>query len=257
MPVPNFQQFMLPVLETFADGREHSLADAAGPLATNFHLTEAEVDERVPSGQSRFRNRLAWAHNYLKQAGLLESPGRGRYRITQRGREALSTKPVRIDAEFLEQYPEFREFRERSATTAIAPESSVAAPNGIEAELTPDEQVRLGAARHRSLLAGSLLQRAKQVPPAFFESLVVRLLVAMGYGGSHEDAAKVVGRSGDGGIDGIIKEDRLGLDSIYVQAKRWEAAVGRPVVQQFAGRAPAAGIGCITAWSFGTNSRRW
>jgi restriction system protein len=136
----------------------------------------------------------------------------------------------------LERYPEFQEFRARTPTnTTIVPGTGTASLGATETELTPDEQVRLGAARHKTLLAELLLERVKQAPPAFFENLVVELLVAMGYGGSHEDAAKVVGRSGDGGIDGIIKEDRLGFDSIYVQAKRWDGSVGRPTVQQFAG----------------------
>ena len=237
MPVPDFQTLMLPVLKAYGDGGERASADAVDPIAEQFHLTADELAERLPSGrQTRFRNRIAWAHGYLKQAGLLESPRRGRYRITARGREVLATNPARIDIAFLERYPEFQEFRGRTATnTAIAPGSATLALGATEAELTPDEQVRAGAERHRTLLAGLLLERVKQAPPAFFENLVVKLLVAMGYGGSQEDAAKVVGRAGDSGIDGVIKEDPLGLDSIYVQAKRWDAPVGRPTVQQFAG----------------------
>jgi len=238
MPVPDFQTLMLPLLTLYADGSEHSSGDAAQPLSEQFHLTPEDLAERLPSGrQTRFRNRIAWAHGYLKQAGLLESPQRGRYRITQRGREALESTPERIDIGFLERYPEFQDFRARTAptNTTIVPGTGLVALGSAETELTPDEQVRAGAIRHRTLLAAQLLERVKQAPPAFFENLVVELLVAMGYGGSHEDAAKVVGRSGDGGVDGIIKEDRLGFDSIYVQAKRWEGPVGRPTVQQFAG----------------------
>jgi restriction system protein len=237
MPVPDFQTLMLPVLKLYADGKEHASSDSTEPLAKQFQLNPEELAERLPSGrQTRFRNRIAWAHSYLKQGGLLESPRHGRYRITARGREAVGSNPARIDIGFLERYPEFQEFRARTASnTTIIPATGSATLSTSETELTPDEQARLGAARHRTLLAGLLLERVKQAPPAFFENLVVELLVAMGYGGSHADAAKVVGRSGDGGIDGIIKEDRLGFDSIYVQAKRWEGPVGRPTVQQFAG----------------------
>jgi restriction system protein len=237
MPVPDFQTLMLPVLMLYADGKEHASSEAGEPLAKQFHLTQDDIAERLPSGrQTRFRNRVAWAHSYLKQGGLLESPRHGRYQITARGREALASNPSRVDIDFLERYPEFQEFRTRSGSnTSVVPEAGAVALTTSETELTPDEQVRLGAARHRTLLAGLLIERVKQAPPAFFENLVVELLVAMGYGGSHADAAKVVGRAGDGGIDGIIKEDRLGFDSIYVQAKRWEGPVSRPIVQQFAG----------------------
>jgi restriction system protein len=237
MAVPDFQTLMLPVLKQYADGKEHASNEMTEPLVKQFQLTPEEIAERLPSGrQTRFRNRLNWAHSYLKQAALLESPRHGCYRITSRGREALASNVQRIDINFLERYPEFQEFRTRTATnTTVVPATGPVTIGTTETELTPDEQVRLGAARHRTLLAGVLLERVKQAPPAFFENLVVELLVAMGYGGSHADAAKVVGRVGDGGIDGIIKEDRLGFDSIYVQAKRWEGPVGRPTVQQFAG----------------------
>jgi restriction system protein len=237
MAIPDFQTLMLPVLKLYTDGKEHSTPEVAEALSKQLQLSPEEIAERLPSGrQTRFRNRVAWAHSYFKQAGLLESPRHGHYRITVRGRDALASNPERIDIRFLERYPEFQEFRDRgSGSIKIVPETGSVVTGSADTELTPDEQVRLGAARHRSLLAGLLLERVKQAPPAFFESLVVELLVAMGYGGSQEDAARVVGRTGDGGIDGIIKEDRLGFDSIYVQAKRWEAPVGRPTVQQFAG----------------------
>jgi restriction system protein len=151
----------------------------------------------------------------------------------------LGSPPGRIDIPFLEQYPEFQEFRTRGAVTVDPAREKILTegiPTSVDgAALTPDEQVRVGAARFKDSLAAQLLERVKQASPGFFERLVVNLLVAMGYGGSHEDAAKVVGRSGDGGIDGVIKEDRLGLESVYVQAKRWDGSVGRPTIQQFAG----------------------
>lgn len=241
MAVPDFQTLMLPVLQAYADGKERVSSEVRDAVAARLGLTTDDVAERLPTApQTRFVNRAAWAHSYLKQSRLLESPRRGHYRITERGRELLASPPARIDIAFLERYPDFLEFRARKGTRggdtdleSASLESSAISEHA--AALTPDEQVRDGAARIRENLAAQLLDRVKQASPAFFESLVVDLLVAMGYGGSHEDAAKVVGRSGDGGIDGVIKEDRLGLESIYVQAKRWEASVGRPTIQQFAG----------------------
>jgi restriction system protein len=174
----------------------------------------------------------------MKQAGLLESIRRGIYRITPRGREVLAAPPPQINLQFLERYPEYRDFRARQYPTAANEEARavVEPPEKREASiLTPDEQIRTGYQLLKANLAAQLLERVRQASPSFFEELVVEVLVKMGYGGSQEDAAQVVGKSGDGGIDGIIKEDRLGLESIYVQAKRWEATVGRPTVQQFAG----------------------
>lgn len=236
MAVPDFQTMMLPVLRLFADGRERGLRDAADPIAREFQLSHEDVTATLPSGrQTRFRNRIAWAHNYLKQSGLLESPRRGVYRITERGRSVLGSGIDRIDIDFLSQYPEFLEFRSRGGESEA--DSSLAAATAVpaQADLTPDELVRTGYDRLHQSLRAQLLERVKQASPEFFENLVIELLVAMGYGGSRDDAARVVGRSGDEGIDGIIKEDRLGLENIYVQAKRWEATVGRPIIQQFAG----------------------
>jgi len=227
---------MLPVLQRFADRAEHGLRDATDSIATQFKLTGTDIAETLPSGrQTRLGNRLAWAHNYLKQSGLLESPRRGVYRITARGLEALKASPAKIDIRFLEQYPEFLEFRSRTDESANTNDAEAVASADQSSQLTPDEQIRAGYLRLRASLGAQLLERTKQVSPAFFEKVVIEVLVAMGYGGSHEDAARVVGRSGDGGIDGIIKQDRLGLENIYVQAKRWEGTVGRPTIQQFAG----------------------
>jgi restriction system protein len=177
---------------------------------------------------------VAWAHVYLKQAGLLDSPRRGIYRITERGRGVLSAPPARIDIPFMMRFPEMVAFRSKRSDD----DDSGAVSEVREAVgniLTPDEQIRLGYQQLKESLAGQLLTRVQQARPRFFEELVIELLVKMGYGGSHEDAARVVGRGGDEGIDGIIKEDRLGLESIYVQAKRWQGSVGRPIIQQFAG----------------------
>jgi restriction system protein len=180
---------------------------------------------------------VAWAHIYLKRAELLASPRRGVYRIASRGEEVLKSPPPKLDMVFLEQYPEYREFRARNssvATEMVASDSNRISSADV-AVLTPDEQVKAGYQLLRVDLAAQLLERVRLASPRFFEELVIELLVAMGYGGSYADAAQVVGKSGDGGIDGIIKEDRLGLENIYVQAKRWESTVGRPEVQQFAG----------------------
>ncbi len=224
---------MLPVLRILAGGQETTPAAVRAQAAREFQLSDDELKELLPSGrQTTFANRVAWALAYLKQAGIVESPRRGSYRITERGRTVLTGNHTRIDISFLQQYPEFQAFR--SATTEEVQE---AAPPALAepVTLTPDEQMRIGYSRLRDSMAALLLDRTKQGTPEFFERLVIDLLVAMGYGGSREDAAAVVGGSGDEGIDGIIKEDRLGLDTIYVQAKRWTNTVGRPDIQRFAG----------------------
>ena len=239
MAVPDFQTLMLPVLREFADGAEHATKDIRQRVAAALGLGAEEIAEVLPSGkQTRLANRAAWAHVYMKRAGLLSSARRGIYRITARGLEVLKSPPARITIEFLEQYPEFADFRSSAAARrwidGSDPSLLKILTEGIPASmdapaLTPDEQVHIGAARLKENLVAQILERVKRVTPAAFEAIVVDLLVAMGYGGSHDDAAQVVGKSGDGGIDGIIKEDRLGLESIYVQAKRWEdATVGRP-----------------------------
>jgi restriction system protein len=235
---------MLPVLREFADGAEHSPKEIRQRVADGLQMSPSDTAERVPSGtQTRLANRVAWGHIYMKRAGLLASPRRGVYRITPRGEEVLKSPPARIDIQFLNQYPEFAGFRSPvehadalTANPALVKILTEGLSSTLDAHaLTPDEQVHFGAARIKENLVAQILERVKRGTPAAFERLVVDLLVAMGYGGSQEDAAQVVGKSGDGGIDGIIKEDRLGLESIYVQAKRWEATVGRPAIQQFAG----------------------
>jgi restriction system protein len=239
MAVPDFQSLTLPVLKEFADGLEHATKEIRERVARQLGLSSEDIAEILPSGgQTRFANRVAWAHVYMKQAGLLESVRRGVYRITPRGREVLASPPPQINLHFLERYPEYLEFRARQYPTSTNAEAATSVESHDKPEvsiLTPDEQIRAGYQLLKANLAAQLLERARQASPSFFEELVVEVLVKMGYGGSQEDAAQVVGKSGDGGIDGIIKEDRLGLESIYVQAKRWEATVGRPTIQQFAG----------------------
>jgi restriction system protein len=235
MAVPDFQSMMLPFLRSTADGEEHQMVDVRQMLAKEFQLTEAEIKELLPSGkQSRFSNRVAWAKVYLAQAGLLDTPKRGAFRISNRGRELLSNPPEAIDIKFLERYPEFLEFRYQRKKHDEGSESED--EKGIKKEIeTPEEALEQAALRLNEELSTQLLKQVKSNSPDFFEKLVVQLLVKMGYGGSIQDAGKAIGRAGDEGIDGIIKEDKLGLDVIYIQAKRWEAVIGRPEVQKFVG----------------------
>lgn len=227
MTVPDFQTIMLPLVMLASDGRERPLVEAFNGLADRFNLTTEEREELLPSGrQRRFENRVRWARSYLTKAGLLESPRRGSFKITARGQDILGENPSSININFLERFPEFVEFRRGTRDTA---------PVATGDAETPEELIDSSFARLRASLADDLLQRIKTAPPLFFEDLVVELLVAMGYGGSRRDAGRAVGRSGDDGIDGIINEDKLGLDVVYLQAKRWQGPVGRPVVQAFAG----------------------
>jgi restriction system protein len=224
---------MLPLLRIAEDGKEHSLAEARGVLGVEFNLTQAELEELLPSGrQSRFANRVAWAKVYLEQGGLLTTPRRGYFAISDRGREVLTAPPGRIDIKFLEHYPEFIEFR-RPKAAGEEPSISTTA-TGADTE-TPEEALEAAHAKMTASLASELLARVKAGSPEFFEKLVVELLLKMGYGGSRADAGEAVGKAGDEGIDGIISEDRLGLDVVYLQAKRWDGSVGRPEVQKFVG----------------------
>ncbi|WP_246312509.1 restriction endonuclease [Pseudaquabacterium terrae] len=223
---------MLPLLRLAADGREHPFREVVEKLADEFALSDAERSELLPSGTAHvFGNRVGWARTYLKQAGLLEAPKRGVLRISAEGKALLARSPARIDNTVLNQYESFRAFRARGKEDEGA-DTVAAAPI---AEQTPEDAMALAYHRVRKELEAELLEQVKGASPAFFERLVVDLLVAMGYGGSRQDAGRAIGKSGDGGIDGMIKEDRLGLDVIYIQAKRWEGAVGRPEIQKFAG----------------------
>ncbi len=233
MPVPDFQTVMLPALRVLAQQSPRTANEVRANLAAEFSLTEQDLAELLPSGrQTTFANRVAWACSYLKQAGLIGSPRRGTYEISERGRAILSESPARIDIGFLSRFPEFQAFRQPSGSEDAPTPAPV--PTTL-LELTPDEQIRAGYKRLRESLGGQLLERMKSIAPASFERLVIDVLVGLGYGGTLTDAGMVVGGGGDEGIDGIIKEDRLGLDYIYVQAKRWQSTVGRPEIQRFAG----------------------
>jgi restriction system protein len=231
MAIPDFQSLMVPLLRLAADGAEHTLAESVAALASEFALSPVEQTQMNPSGRARtFYNRVAWASTYLRAALLLASTGRGRFRITERGSSVLSKEPERIDIPYLMQFEEFKSSRDGSGK---APGETGTPP--VAAEQTPEEAFEGSYQSIRTAVEQELITRVKAASPAFFEQLVVDLLVSMGYGGSQADAGRAIGQSGDGGIDGVIKEDRLGLDSIYLQAKRWEGNVGRPVVQAFVG----------------------
>ena len=236
MAIPDYQTCMLPFLRFLSDGKEHTLREAEDALAEHFALSSAERAELLPSGQQGiFKNRIGWARTYLKKAGLIAAPKRAVFRITERGRKTLADKPVRIDVKFLEQFPEFIEFRESSKPSSE--NASIVAPidGTATTAATPEEAIELAHQGPREQLAQELLSRILACSPSFFEQLVVELLVKMGYGGSRRDAGERIGQTGDGGIDGIIKEDRLGLDLIFIQAKRWQGSVGRPEIQKFVG----------------------
>jgi restriction system protein len=228
MSIPDFQSIMLPLLQYTQDGNEHSLRESIDALGRKFNLTDQERRQLLPSGQQPiFDNRVGWARTYMKKAGFLETTKRGYFKITPRGTEVLSQKLQKIDIQYLREFPEFIEFQ----TT----KREVDVPKIDRSDATPEESLEAAYDNLRSALAGELLAQLKTNPPSMFEKIVVDLLLKMGYGGSRKDAGQAIGKSGDEGIDGIIKEDKLGLDIIYIQAKRWEAQVGRPEIQKFAG----------------------
>jgi restriction system protein len=230
MPIPDYQSLMLPLLKLVRDRQEHAFGEIIEALAKEVRLTEAERKEILPSGiQAKFDNRVGWARTYMKKAGRLESTGRGRFRITDRGLQILNSNTPEINVKFLRQFPEFLDFQKSSRQENKNDEKDE------EPSQTPEESLESSYQNLRRELAQELLERIKNSSSKFFEKLVVDLLVAMGYGGSRKDAGQAVGQSGDDGIDGIIKEDKLGLDVVYIQAKKWEATVGRPIVQAFAG----------------------
>jgi len=233
MAIPDYQSIMLPLLRYAGDGGLHRFREAVEALAQRFDLTEEERRDLLPSGQQpTFDNRVGWAKTYMVKAGLLESPKRGIFQITSRGRDVLSQDPTNIDVSFLEQFDEFVAFKKLRHKKSDTEKDK---PEVIDREGTPEELLETAYQALRDGLGGEILEAIMGCSPIFFERLVVDLLVRMGYGGSRREAGQAIGRSGDEGIDGIIKEDRLGLDIIYVQAKRWENVVGRPEVQKFAG----------------------
>lgn len=237
MAIPDYQSLMLPVLEVAAQG-EARVPSAAARIADRLGISEDERDQMLPSGKQKLlHNRVHWAKFYLNKAGLIDSPRRGAFTITAAGSELLQSSPQRIDVETLKKYPAFAEYYAQYTNRQAGSDAGQTVPQPLVSETTPEEQIDAAHSFLTNALQADLLGRIMSQSPAFFEHLIVELLVAMGYGGSHEDAAQRLGKSGDGGIDGIIDEDRLGLDRIYVQAKRYAAAstVGRPEIQGFVG----------------------
>jgi len=219
---------MLPLLKLAGDKNEHSVQEAIDQISKQFNLSDAERNEVLPSGQQRvIDNRTGWARTYMAKAGLLEVPRRSYFKITNEGLRVLAQNPERINNKFLERYPTFLEFHATKREESEKPKT--------EQERTPQEQLEAAHEEMNSVLGHDLLQKVKDSTPQFFEKLVIDLLVAMGYGGSRKDAGEAIGKVDDGGIDGIIREDKLGLDTIYIQAKKWKEPVGRPEIQKFVG----------------------
>ncbi len=231
MAIPDFQSIMLPLIKFCADGREHANQEALDRLAREFNLSDDDRKELLPSGQQPvFDNRVAWARAHMKLAGLLENTRRGVFRITERGRQVVSQRPPKIDLRFLLQFPEYAAARARQQQNRREKTES----EDQEAN-TPKERLEDAYRTLRENFASEVLAQLKASSPSFFEKVVVEVLVKMGYGGSRRDAGEAIGGSGDEGIDGIIKEDRLGLDIIYIQAKKWDNTVSRSEIQKFAG----------------------
>jgi restriction system protein len=240
MTIPSHEDAMLPVLQALGNGAAQHRRSIAELMADHFDLSADERTKLLPSGKAPvIRSRTGWALAYMKQAGLVSAPRRGWYQITPLGQQVLAESPARIDNDFLLRFEGFQDWKARSRSgtaevgAADVPEESI---EGQPAQaIPPDEALDSAYTRLRTAIEAELIDTVSKVTPAFFEQLVIDLLVRMGYGGNRAEAARAIGRSGDGGIDGVIDEDRLGLDSIYVQAKRWEASIGRPEIQKFAG----------------------
>ena len=234
MAIPDYQTLMLPLLQFAGDKKEHSTKEATEHISSAYNLSEDEKEEVIPSGKEPIiKNRTGWAITYFKKAHLLEATKRAHFRITPRGLDVLNSKPDKLSSNFLMQFPEFREFK----SVVNSPSNGEAPTVTVDTDKTPEEAMDTAFLALKNALAQELLLKIHSLPPSFFEKLVVELLVKMGYGGTLRDAGKALGKSGDGGVDGIIKEDKLGLDVIYIQAKRWNSnnPVGRPDVQGFVG----------------------
>ncbi len=231
--IPKYEKIMLPFLKFIADGKEHSLSETHDSLAKQFGLTDGELRELLPSGQQPvFRNRVGWARTYLKKAGLLTSPKRAHFLISDKGSELLNKNPKEITSKFLTRYEEFVEFRSIKKPKKDSTIDNYPAEN---TDQTPEESLEYAYQKLHSELSKELLSIIKSCTPDFFEKLIIDLLITMGYGGSRKEAGQAMGKSGDGGIDGIINEDKLGLDVIYLQAKRWGNTVPVKEIRDFTG----------------------
>lgn len=228
--IPKYDEIMLPLLKMLGDGQEHHLRECIDKLSKEFGLTEKEKRELLPSGkQSIFDNRVGWAKTYLLKAGLIESPRRGYIKITERGKQVLEENVNKLDKQYLMRFDEFKEFINKTEREQIA-------KTKYEDAGTPEEIIEDQFEILKKNLKEQLMEKIMQSSPQFFERLVIDLIVKMGYGGSFEEVTKHLGRSGDEGIDGVIKQDPLGLDNVYIQAKRWSSgSIGRPLIQSFVG----------------------
>jgi len=235
--VPPYHTLMLPLLKVMGSRNEMTTKQMRDEVAQNLGLSIEALSERLPSGtQNAFDNRIGWARTYLFKAGLLDRPRRATYAISETGKELLANPPAKIDVDFLRSYQQFNQFFGSSKSD----KESLASTDVIDDELTPEEQIEKGVRQIQRELQVEVLDRVKQLPPECFEQLVLCLLVGMGYGGSMADVQGVA-RGADGGIDGVVSQDHLGLDRIYIQAKRWDGSVGRPIIQGFVGA--LAGVG--------------
>lgn len=237
MAVPDFQSLMFPVLRLSSQG-EIRISDAVERLADEFELSEEDRAELLPSGrQTTFANRVHWAKSYLKQAGLVEATRRAHFRITTRGSEVLNSGIKRVDINYLSQFPEFQEFKERSGENSSGEERKPPAVSEDQTAQTPDDQIRSAAQFIHETLGRDIVDRILAAPPNFFERAIVALLLAMGYGGTAQEAGRAIGRSGDDGVDGVIDQDILGLDRVYIQAKRYQRdnTVGPAAIRDFFG----------------------
>ncbi|CAG1770387.1 partial Mrr restriction system protein, partial [uncultured bacterium] len=258
--VPDFQSIMLPLLKLLGDNQVHKRSDLIPQLADHFNLSGEDRNEVLPSGtQLKFENRVYWAITYLKHAGLLVYPSRGSCQVTGDGLGVLSNPPEFINLRFLRTFPLYRQWQESmksNKTDSNAPVNNFE----VSASVTPDELIEESYANLTELLSTEILEKIKSCTPKFFEHLVIDLLLKMGYGGSKVEAGEVLGKSNDGGIDGLIKEDKLGLDTIYVQAKKWDSMVPIAQVRDFAGAllAKKAKKGIfITTSSFPSSAREF
>lgn len=256
MPIPEYEAIKLPALTILADGKARSLTELRPVLASAFNLTLEEGSEMLPSGtQPRWNNRVNWACYDLFRAGILERPKKGIYKITDFGRKILEKKPASLDRTYLRQFPEFLKWETQSSKSKV--NNLPASLDSVVSSQTANERLDAAFEEMQQALTDELLELVRKMDPFAFEKLVVDLLVAMGYGGSRAEAAQVTQRSGDEGIDGVIKEDRLGLETIYIQAKRWQNSVGRKELQAFvgalAGQGASKGV-FITSGDFATTA---
>ncbi|EEY89378.1 restriction endonuclease [Acinetobacter lwoffii] len=239
MPLPTYDQLMLPLMKLLSELNEPiKISDAANILAERSNLHEEDLNKILPSGKNIFKDRVAWAKTYLVKAGLVQQPKRAYCEISSLGRQVDLKSLDAITNEYLAQFNGFSDFKlgkKNKDEFGIGNLQVIESLNSYQETQTPEETIQNTTELLKSDLKSDLLQMVKDKSPSFFERLVVDLLVAMGYGGSHQDAAQAIGKTNDGGIDGVISEDRLGLDKIYIQAKRWKDTVGRPDIQQFKG----------------------